>query len=123
MEMKKIAGYILASMLGSTLAIGAMMMVEDRNTEALLEIERLKAQHREENNHFVSYGLPSETVDFVDAAQRTVNAVVHVKTTYQLDGGYYTFDPIRHFFFGDGMNQAPPRMGAGAGSGVIISKD
>lgn len=121
--MKKTAGYFLASIFGSAVAISAMMVMDDRNVQEQLEIERLRARHEQENNSFVSYGMPAEAVDFVDAAERTVNAVVHVKTTYQLDGGYYTFDPIRHFFFGDGLNQKPPRFGAGAGSGVIISDD
>ena len=120
--MKKNLGYIMASFLGSFIAISVMLVLDKNDQKRQLEIERLRAQHQE-SNHQVSYALPSQAVDFTDAAQMTVDAVVHVKTTFELDGGYYTFDPIRHFFFGDGVYQKPPRIGAGAGSGVIISED
>ncbi|MEZ4722756.1 MAG: trypsin-like peptidase domain-containing protein [Flavobacteriales bacterium] len=122
--MKKIIGYALASFFGSGIAIAVMLNLQNRNTDKELEIERLRAQHQTNNsNHLVNYSMPGQAVDFTVAAEKTVNAVVHVRTTFELDGGYYTFDPIRHFFFGDGINQRPPRIGAGAGSGVIISED
>lgn len=120
--MKKNIGYLAASFLGSLIAIAVMLKIDINDAEKQLEIERLRSQHQSANQQ-VSYSLPSQAVDFTDAAKLTVNAVVHVKTTFELDGGYYTFDPIRHFFFGDGVYEKPPRIGAGAGSGVIISED
>lgn len=121
--MKTIIGYTLASFFGSAIAIAAMMTLERQEDLQDREIAELRKEHQRENSHMVNYGLPAETVDFSEAAERTVNAVVHVKTVYELDGGYYSFDPIRHFFFGDGMQQKQPRYGAGAGSGVLISED
>jgi serine protease Do len=121
--MKSKLGYVVASFFGALLAITVMNVFKDDQTEQLLEIEKLRAQHDAQNNHQVSYTLPSQAVDFTDAAEKTVNAVVHVKTTYELNGGLYSYDPIRQFFFGDGIQQRAPRIGAGAGSGVIISDD
>lgn len=123
--MKKIIGYVLASFLGSAIAITAMTTVEQKREIQDQEIASLRAEHQQDiaQNQMVNYGLPAETVDFSLAAEKTVNAVVHVKTTFKLDDGYYSFDPIRHFFFGDGMHQKQPRYGAGAGSGVVISDD
>jgi serine protease Do len=120
--MKKNLGYLAASFLGSLIAIAVMLKIDINDDKKQLEIERLRAQHQSTNQQ-VSYSLPSQAVDFTDAAQLTVDAVVHVKTTFELNDGYYTFDPIRHFFFGDGVYEKPPRIGAGAGSGVIISED
>ena len=100
--MKKNLGYLAASFLGSLIAIAVMLKIDINDDKKQLEIERLRAQHQSTNQQ-VSYSLPSQAVDFTDAAQLTVDAVVHVKTTFELDGGYYTFDPIRHFFFGDGF--------------------
>jgi len=120
--MKKNLGYLAASFLGSLIAVAVMLKIDINDDKKQLEIERLRAQHQSTNQQ-VSYSLPSQAVDFTDAAQLTVDAVVHVKTTFELNDGYYTFDPIRHFFFGDGVYEKPPRIGAGAGSGVIISED
>ncbi|MBQ9339947.1 MAG: trypsin-like peptidase domain-containing protein [Paludibacteraceae bacterium] len=71
----------------------------------------------------VSYrfaSLPqSGYTDFTAAAESSVNAVVHVKTTYQSVG--YSADPFFEFFFGRPQQQMPAQMASG--SGVIISED
>ena len=115
-------GYIGASFLGSVIAIIAMTFINNKKEVEQQRIDQLRTMHQAENCQVANYAAPAMAVDFRDAAQKTINSVVHVKTTYELDGGYYTFDPIRQFFFGDGMYQKPPRIGAGAGSGVIISE-
>lgn len=61
-------------------------------------------------------------VDFTNAAENTVNGVVHVTTTVE-GREYYQINPF-HFFFGNPEHQ--PRRGpdrSGSGSGVIISQD
>lgn len=58
--------------------------------------------------------------DMVDAAHKTVDAVVHVKTAYMQQYGYG--NPFLEYFFGNGSNRyAQPILSSG--SGVIISKD
>ncbi|MBR3565296.1 MAG: trypsin-like peptidase domain-containing protein [Paludibacteraceae bacterium] len=59
-------------------------------------------------------------LDFTAAAEMSVNAVVHVKTTYQSQ--QYNSDPLIDFFFGRPM-QPETRMTQASGSGVIISND
>lgn len=54
--------------------------------------------------------------DFVEAADRSVNAVVHVTTEADLHGQ----DPFAYFW---GYRQQAPQVQRGAGSGVIISDD
>lgn len=62
-------------------------------------------------------GLPGEgSVDFVNAAERTVNSVVHVKTESTVNP---TYNPWFDFF---GYQQSP-QVQSGSGSGVIISND
>lgn len=58
------------------------------------------------------------SIDFTGAAERTVNAVVHVKTEY-VPQTYY--NPWSDFFGGRKYYQAEPAQSAG--SGVIISPD
>jgi serine protease Do len=55
--------------------------------------------------------------DFTEAAERTVNAVVHVTTEAQVQQR----DPFADFFWG--YRQSQPQIQKGAGSGVIMSDD
>jgi Do/DeqQ family serine protease len=72
-------------------------------------------------------GLPlgAENIDFTKAAERTVHAVVHIKSIAKQQGrsGNLQIFPFEYFFgFGGGeLHQPQPRIGAG--SGVIISTD
>jgi Do/DeqQ family serine protease len=67
--------------------------------------------------HAVNYAeLPPGTTDFVAAAERSVNSVVHVKTEIRTAPIY---DPWADFF---GHNQNP-RTQMASGSGVIITND
>lgn len=63
--------------------------------------------------------------DFTVAAELSVNAVVHVKTTYPSRVNYYNNDPFLEFFFGkpQGSPQREMPSQKGSGSGVIISTD
>lgn len=64
---------------------------------------------------------PENAINFTAAADMTVHAVVHVKTTYASDAAMnpYQFDPFRDFFGAP----APGIPQASSGSGVIISGD
>ena len=62
-------------------------------------------------------GMPLDgSIDFVNAAERTVNSVVHVKTESTVNPSY---NPWFDFF---GYQQSP-QVQSGSGSGVIISND
>ncbi len=67
----------------------------------------------------VSYS-PMQFLDFTDAVENSVKAVVHVKVVKR--GIQQTPYSLFDFFFGYGQPQMP-REQIGAGSGVIISKD
>lgn len=62
-------------------------------------------------------GSTMVAADFTEAAERTVNAVVHVTTETQVQRR----DPFAEFFWG--YRESPPQQVKGAGSGVIISDD
>lgn len=69
-------------------------------------------------------GMPAYSsagyVDFVEAATRTVQGVVHVYTKSIEQQAY--FNPLQNFFFGEGL-QYQQRPVVSSGSGVIISSD
>lgn len=76
---------------------------------------------------FASAAAPQQRVDLTEAADRSVHAVVHIKSTQ--NGRTQTIQrapDIYDFFFGDGMGRrqqvrTQPRVGFG--SGVILSED
>lgn len=68
---------------------------------------------------FTASSVPTAMPDFILAAERSVHAVVHVKTMYK---NQVTNDPLYNFFFGDVYQRQPPTVQT-AGSGVIITND
>ncbi len=67
-----------------------------------------------------NYGSAATTgVDFTTAAEQSVNAVVHIKTTITQTQNNLAYDPFHHYFYG----QPQQRVQEASGSGVIISKD
>ena len=68
------------------------------------------------NYTFNTNGYAAESTDFTSAAEKTVNAVVHVKNTSTADDNLPSF---YQYFYGD--EDLPERIGTG--SGVIVSPD
>lgn len=68
-------------------------------------------------NYTSSPSVPLESIDFVEAAERTVNAVVHVTTTFKAQKYY---NPWSQFFGGEKYYSQEQKA---TGSGVIISSD
>lgn len=64
---------------------------------------------------------PAINTDFTVAAEKAVDAVVHVTVLVETEA--YYGNSIFDFFFGDGEPQTYKRQQMGSGSGVIISKD
>jgi serine protease Do len=62
-------------------------------------------------------GFDSGSFNFVEAAKRSVEAVVHVKTQTTRQAT----NPILEFFYGDAYDESQPVLGFG--SGIIISED
>lgn len=64
-------------------------------------------------------------VDFTQAAETSVNAVVHVMTIIETkQANYGSYDPFLEFFFGErGGQRQVPKQQMGSGSGVILSPD
>jgi Do/DeqQ family serine protease len=70
-----------------------------------------------ETSHNANPLFAAETTDFTEAAEKTVDAVVHVKNT-----AVKTYvDPFEQFFYGS--NKGRQYAQVGTGSGVIISPD
>lgn len=115
--MKDLAKIILVSALGGLLSLGGYKLFFEAPRETVTYIERESSTFPQRASY--SAALPEE--GFVLAAEKTVHAVVHVKTAMRTN--YRQPQSPLEFFFG--MPQSPQggRLQMGAGSGVIISED
>ena len=114
--MKRTIAYFTAALAGGLLAVWIQQQV--------LPLAPARTITEQASPAPVRYvGLPTSTggvfeaPDFVSAAERTVNAVVHVTTEAMVQQR----DPFAEFFWG--YRAGPPQPQRGAGSGVIISDD
>ncbi|MCH2198024.1 MAG: Do family serine endopeptidase [Flavobacteriales bacterium] len=110
--MKRFFGTLAIALAGGLIAAGAMHVFSDTQPVTIIETAVEPAP--------VAYSnLPASTevLDFTHAAEKTVNAVVHVKTEAEVDGVY---NPWFDFF---GYENNETQIQRGSGSGVIISDD
>jgi len=85
------------------------------------EYESLNKGNKKVPSQMASYAMPQSAVDFTEAAEKTVNAVVHIKTEMQVKTNTYDdfFGTFRYYFGNPYQNNTYVAFG----SGVIISPD
>lgn len=120
--MKKIIPFIFSSIIGGCIAYGLFSL--NQNNTPLNAIIQDVPSHIDQAKVTRTNVMPAEmSVDFTNAAEATVNGVVHVKTKYTNSAVGYGFDPIMEYFFGMPSPQPKNAPAIAAGSGVIISAD
>lgn len=117
MNGKRIFGSILIAIVGGMIALFAYIL--------LFEKPEIKSDNGFTNRELVKFtNLPAnfegKNLDFTYAAERTVHAVVHVKTVTEQTK--HLRNPLYEFFYGDQYYRNPQPM-LGFGSGVITSSD
>ena len=112
--MKRTANLFLVALLAGGITLGAYKLFFEKDT--------YKWVSNENETPFVKTSLPTvangagiNEVDFISAAEKTVNAVVHVKNMTRGQS-----NPLAEFFYGSEASRQPQ---IGTGSGVIISPD
>jgi Do/DeqQ family serine protease len=110
--MKKAISSMVIAMLGGLVVFAGIKLTE-KEKDSVTVVERIEAPVPV---RYAPAGMSGEMLDFTVAAEKTVNAVVHVKTESTVATGY---NPWFDFF---GYEDAP-QVQRGSGSGVIISKD
>jgi Do/DeqQ family serine protease len=117
--MKKLMNSFLMAALGGAVSLGAYKYLETEDNQ-------IKDTPKDETTQLVNLisSNPENAIDYVTAAEMTVNGVVHVKTEGTIEYTQRAFDPFRHFFYGNGnIEKEYSQPIKGAGSGVIISED
>lgn len=115
--MKNTTSLFLSSLLGGAIALGGYSIFDQKETPIIIQ-----EPAKETSTRPVDY-IPANAPDnFIEAANLSVNSVVHIKVTKKVAGNYYQ-NPFEEFFFGKGGSPNRDRSVQGAGSGVIITKD
>ncbi len=88
-------------------------------------IERLSVQPDHVQPRTASFISLPQDIDFVDAAEKTVNAVVHIRTEIIRRSATYDdfFGSLRDYIYGNPHATPSRRSLVGFGSGVVLSAD
>jgi Do/DeqQ family serine protease len=114
--MKKIGSLLLVSVFAGAITLGAYKLLFEKPNYAIVNQEAGGSLVNTSFTPTSAKGAGINEVDFTNAAETTVNAVVHVKNVTLSKGPTSMFD----FFYGSGGSVTPQ---VGTGSGVIISQD
>ena len=114
--MKRALGYVGTAVFGGLLALSIHERFLAPKTSAFRTASTETSLPVRYVNLPTAAGGNMLAADFTDAAERTVNAVVHVTTEADVQA-----DPFANYFWG--YRQAQPQIQKGAGSGVIMSDD
>ena len=112
--MKQLFKFFLVAILGGVVSLGLFFTFVNSDFKMSSSGDNPQIQF---TNYTSSPSVPLESIDFVSAAQRTVNAVVHVTTTFQSQKYY---NPWSQIFGGEKYYSQEQQA---SGSGVIISSD
>jgi len=113
--MKQISNLFFVSLLSGATTLGAYKLLFDDN--GYFSNSRNSAVTTAPESYGRAVGLSPETVDFTDAAEKTIHTVVHVKNVSRKT----VINPMLEFFYGYKGEQSQEQVGTG--SGVIISED
>ncbi len=121
MNMKKIFYVFLIAVIGAVTGVYTfILMVKPGNEVITVEKQVIPAAR------FTSFidNAPAGATDFTVAAEKSVEAVVHVMTRTKATSNTNSYDnPFYYFFFGPRDNPSGSSPVMGSGSGVIISED
>ena len=119
--MKKYIGYLMVGLFSATFAVLGMNYFSNSGEGSIVTSAGDKQNGA---FSFVDYkgNYSFNAPDFVDASQKTVNAVVSINNFSIQSQRQRSNDPFE-FFFGFPQQERDPDMPTGQGSGVIISAD
>ncbi|APQ15825.1 S1C family serine protease [Maribacter hydrothermalis] len=115
--MKRIASLLLVSIFAGAITLGAYKLFFEKENFTIISQENPNEIVNASYTPTSAKGAGINEVDFTNAAENTVNAVVHVKNITLSKGPTSIID----FFYGSSGSSVVPHVGTG--SGVIISSD
>lgn len=116
--MKSIISTVLAATFGGFVALGTVYYFTDKREGNKLTAGNVAPAIPVSFNSRTS-SAAGNSPDFVMAAEKSLNAVVHIKTTTAQTNNL-SYNPFEQFFYG---HSGKPYIQEGSGSGVILSDD
>lgn len=115
--MKSFTNVFLSSIIGASVALGIYHGVAKENTKIIVKETSSEASTNSQQSpySFTNYGSLVNSADFTEAAEHSLDAVVHINTKItvgQVD------DPVYRLFYGNRTFEQ-----RASGSGVVISPD
>ncbi len=107
------------------LAFYLVLSPRDKNDENKGELSSFSSQQPEKMNIYATrFAAPPQEASFVEAAENTVNAVVHIRTEIRQRTSSYDdfFGSLREYLYGSPYH-GNSRSLVGFGSGVVLSAD
>ncbi len=118
--MKKFLALVFVAMLGGFVSIASYKYFEKKETPQTVYVASQGSQIPVQSaGYLANYPMPENVPDFVNAAEMTVHAVVHIKSEVSRRNSIY--DQFFYDFFGMPHQQNQPMVATG--SGVIITSD
>lgn len=114
--MKRIAGLLIISIFAGAITLGSYKLFFEKENYTIVTQENANGFLNTSYTPTSAKGAGINEIDFTNAAENTVNAVVHVKNITLSKAPTTIFD----FIYGSGESTVPQ---VGTGSGVIISSD
>lgn len=102
--------------------VGGLIAIAVSNYFFKVRSETIQPQKSEKVYYTRELQSDSNTTDFTIAAEKSVDAVVHVMTAYSDNSLYSSGNPLFDYFFGPRSNPNPEPI-LGSGSGVILTRD
>lgn len=120
MKVKYLLGALFMAFFGAAIALFAYTRINEKPSAIMAkDSSSSKAEVKDAEALLTSLTMQEGQIDFTYAAEKTVHAVVHVRTKSMV--GPQASNPIMEWFYGDRYSR--PREVQGYGSGVIISED
>ncbi len=126
MKIKTFLGNIAIAALSALIAviIYSHYIKEEITNDTDVAVQKQKALNILEDSNQVNYNPQAlssngQQLDFTEAADKSIHAVVHVTSKYNLENNDYYSNPIAEWLFGNVQKQPSVSFG----SGVIISED
>ncbi len=118
--MKKVISSVFLASLGGVIALTAnRFLITDVHSNS--GYSQLNYSPKETPVTFTNFAnLAGSNTDFTLAAEKSLNAVVHIKTTMEQINNV-AYNPFEQWFYG--QNRHAPQIQQASGSGVIISED
>ena len=114
--MKNYVSVVSAAFLGGVLSLRGYKLLFSENSENKSIASEISRPSFVQTNYTAGAKFELNENSFIDAANKTVNSVVHIKNVTKVQGGATS---IFDLFYGNGSREGQTQIGTG--SGVIIT--